>query len=323
MDLEELRRYLSKTIDDINEKGGANSIDDLNKMLGEKMTTINSRPVADFEGLSPDKMHQLLHFPLGEASPIRLKLLSAEQYHQIPLFNQVLWLLREIEGAGGIKLTQAGYLPVRVVKDLYAQGFITDNYVELGHQKLNKEMDSRSVHMTRILVELSGLVRKQHGKLVLVKSKMNIVNNNKALFDVIFHTFTEKFSWAYLDMYHSEQFAQFGWGFSVFLLSKFGDVERDAAFYAKKYIKAFPMLINDFGGVYMSPEEMAVHAYTYRTFELFLNYFGLVELRPHGGTSFLPETYFVKKTPLVEMITESRERGAGSGEREERGSRER
>lgn len=105
------------------------------------------------------------------------------------------------------------------------------------------------------------------------------------MFIKIFQSFTQNFDWSLNDRY-SENIAQLGWAYSIFLINKFGGQERSADFYAEQYSKAFPMLTKYFMTSsiypYSTPEIMFKRCYGIRTFERFLLWFGLVRIHRIG-----------------------------------------
>lgn len=235
-------------------------------------------------------MHHILYLPFESANPINLQKLADSDYDKIPMYRQVKFLLDLIKESGEIKLTAKGFLPTKIVKDIYAQGFIKQEKFESGIYKLYKESDSMSINLTRLLLELSGLTKKRNGKLSLTKNGEKILSDNQKLFESIFITMIEKFSWAYFDGYEDKQLGQFGIGFSLILISKYGTEKRLNKFYSEKYLKAFP----HFAG------QSAANCHSIRTFDRFLDYFGLIEIEPLGK-GWNPDK-FITKTELFDKL---------------------
>lgn len=254
----------------------------------------------DFEGYSPHEMHQILHFTFGANSPVQIQKLPAEEYKGIPILNLVRYLVGLIDTRGEIKLTTRGNLPVKLVADIYSRGFFKDAFIESGLKKLYKETDSMSIHLTRILVEISGLAKKRNGKLSLTASAKKYLANDSELFLLILQTFMAKFNWAYFDGYGENNIGQLGCGFSLMLLSKYGDIKRHGTFYAEKYFKAFPQLMASLAPSYGSKERYATNCYSLRTFEIFLNYFGLISIENQG--KIFDKKIFITKTNLFDRL---------------------
>ncbi len=275
-------------------------LSELEEHLDQIMARQNNRLIADFEGYSPNELYQLTHDPLGLKSPMQMQRLSGEDYKRIPLLNQIKYLIGMIEKSGEMKLTSNGFLPVKVVAELYEQHFLEDFNVKLGLRKVYKESDVMTINLTRILIEISGLVKKRNGKLSLTKASRKIIADDWELLRLIFMTFATKFNWAYYDGYEEDHVGQMGFGFTLLLLSHYGQKTRPDSFYAEKYFKAFPMLLEYFKPGYRTREDQARRCYSIRTFDRFLLYFGLIYIE--NEEEFFREASLIAKTPLFDQL---------------------
>ena len=212
----------------------------------------------------------------------------------IPLIKQIRFFINQVECSNGIKLTKAGNLPPLIVKELYLQGILKDYPIEHGITKLTKETDCNAIVLTRILCEMSGLIKKRNGILTVTKKASDIVDSNKLL-PLIFSTFTDRFSWAFFDGYQNGDIGQFGWWYSLALISQHGDIPRNSKYYAEKYFQTYPHLLT------LKSYDGAIHAnyscYYIRTFDRFLEYFGFTET-----TEKKMLDTFVKKTDLFDKF---------------------
>src|SRR5690606_40358831 len=120
-----------------------------------------------------------------------------------------------------------------MVADIYTQGFISDQYVERRTLQQLKEADVPSVTLSRILLTISGLVKKRSNKLSLTKQGQKIIQNDDDLFQLIMKTYGAKFNWAYFDGYGENGVGQIGFGFSLILLSRYGYEWQRDRFYAQ------------------------------------------------------------------------------------------
>ena len=279
-------------------------LNDLQKYLDQVMNEQNNRAVQGFEGYSPVEMHHLLHLTFEPNSPIILQKLAEADYIKCPMFNLVKYYLHIVKNKGEIKLTAKGFLPTKLVQEIYSEGFLEEYQFSSGHVKLYKEKDSLTVHLTKILAELAGLTKKRAGKVSLTKTGEKLVFDNQQLFELIFKTMTQKFSWAYYDYYENKQIAQLGFGFSLILLAKYGAKKQIDRFYAQKYFTAFPQFLEDMIPTYGTIEEYAGNCYSLRTFERFMHYFGLVEIEQQG--KFLDRRNFLMKTELFDKLIKVR-----------------
>lgn len=263
---------------------------------------LNNRPIDDFENYSPNEMNYILYDTFHKNSVIAFQdNPSKETLKQIPFLLQVKYLLKTIDQLGEIKLTGKGFLPTKIVADIYKQGFIKDKHIESGLYKLYKETDSNIVYLTRIISELAKLVKKNKGKLTLTKKGEKLLDEKKEfeLFKTIFLAFLEQFNWSFFDLFEDEQVGQLGLGFSLILLEKYGDKYRDTSFYTNKYLKAFPFFRENFTPSYGTIDDKVNHCYSTRTFERFLKYFWLVEINYGEG---ILDNFEVKKTEIFDKL---------------------
>jgi len=91
-----------------------------------------------------------------------------------------------------------------------------------------------------------------------------------------------------------------GFGFTLILLSKYGNQKRADEFYAKKYFKAFPQLVDETTPPnYGTIEEYLERCYTVRTFDRFLIYFGLIKIE--SSAKYLGNSK-INKTDLYDKL---------------------
>jgi hypothetical protein len=285
------------------------NIEELRKNIDQIMREQNNRGLPDFEGYSPVEMQYILYDTFGKNSPIQLLELSVSDYNNIPIFKQIKYLLQLIDQMGELKLTAKGFLPTKVVSDIYNQKFIKDHMVESGISKIHKEMDSMSINLTRILSELSGVVKKRNKRLSLTKKGKVELNDNHKLLKSIFTAFGMKFNWAYYDSFGDNQIGQLGFGFSLILISKYGSIKRLDSFYSSKYFSTFPMLIKQIEpSRFDSNEVMASKCYSLRTFDRFLDYFGLIKIESENKWN---SEKFIVKTELFDKLIKVRPHSSG------------
>lgn len=279
------------------------NIEEIQSHIDRIMKKQNDQGLPDFEGYSPIEMQSILYDTFGENSPIQIVRFAKSEYKRIPLLNQTKYLLKLIDKQGELKLTNKGFLPTKIVSEIYHQGFIKEEHIESGISKLYKETDSLTINLTRILVEISGLVKKRNNKLSLTKKSKSIINSDFDLLLLIFTTFGSKFNWAYYDGYGENSIGQIGFGFSLILLQKYGTAKRPDTFYSDKYFKAFPDSINEIEEHgFRETEETARRCYSVRTFDRFLDYFGLIKIE--SADSIFSDKY-ITKTDLFDRIIKS------------------
>ena len=262
-------------------------MDDIEKYVVEAINKRNNEPVADFEDYSPIEMQYILYETFNSKSPIEITKRNQNIYQNIPIFNQVKFLLDLINEKKELKLTNKGYLPTKIVAELYGKGYMKDYFIENGISKLYRESDVPTINLAKILVELSSLVKKRNNKMTLTKTGTKQINEDHLVFENIFKTFTGKFNWSYLDRFSDEEIGQFGFGFTLILLNKYGKEFRNPEFYAEKYLKAF-----NFKGdqTVLEFADNPKRAYVVRTFERFLDYFGFIKYENIDNKSKVKKT---------------------------------
>lgn len=181
---------------------------------------------------------------------------------------------------------------------------VPDDLIESNVVKLAKEADCTPVHLARILAEVSGIIKQRKGILTLTAIGTKIIADDSKLFSSIFKGFCQKFNWHYFDYYtddiQSGTIGQLGFGFSLLLLSKYGDTECPDKYYGDKYFKAFPKMLEKIQPTYGTVQDYCTHCYCLRTFDRFLYHFGLVEIKK--GKPILQEETLIKSTPLFDML---------------------
>ncbi|MFA5817146.1 MAG: hypothetical protein WC865_16185 [Bacteroidales bacterium] len=207
-------------------------IEELNKYAEKLMNEQNNLPIPEFEGYSPYEMHRLLEAAFGEKSPVQLAKLSSADYRQIPILKPIRYLAEIMNKHGELKLTAKGFLPTKVVAEVYDQGFMDDDISRSPRPKILKEADSVTVNLTRILMVLGGMVKKRNNKLSLTKSGRDLLSDDAELLNQMIRIYGYRFNWAYFDGYGENQIGQLGFGFSLILLYKYGNQKRLDSFYS-------------------------------------------------------------------------------------------
>jgi hypothetical protein len=254
----------------------------------------NNKPNPDIDGLSPNQMSKLFYRTFETDSLLTLPALPESDYEQIPLLNQVRFFLELVARDKEIRLTKTGNIPVKMVKEIYDQRFILDELIEMGITKLYQEISCPVIHLTHILCGQMAVTKKRNGKLNLTKLGEKCLKSPSELLPLLLKSFCTKFNWAYFDGHGQNEIGQFGIGYSLYLISKYGEETRKSGFYAEKYFMAFPTLIHAID------DQGAIRCYSLRTFERFLDYFGVVKLE--STKTFPRSDLSITKTELFDKV---------------------
>lgn len=266
--------------------GRAVDMNKVNERLQIMTSRHNSTPRRDFNGLSPEDMHNIMYHPFTEQCVVSLNKLCKEQYEQLPLVRQTLFLMNTLSEKE-LKLTKLGWLPLKIVAETYALGQPEWIIEEFQSKRIN-EYDAGSVWMARIILELLGWVKTRKGMLSLtIKGKKALSDIDSAANEILrfslvgvgLHTF---------DGNEDDRIGNLGMAYSVWLLNKFGSTWHSGEFYQEQYQKVF-----DFPDIY--------NIYETRVFARLFNWLGLVETRLNKHTT-PPYPWEYRKTDWLQMI---------------------
>lgn len=95
-----------------------------------------------------------------------------------------------------------------------------------------------------------------------------------------------------------------GYGYSLILLSKYGNTKRPDSFYSEKYFKAFPQFKEIAKPDYDTIDSQLHNCYSIRTFERFLDYFGLVHIEKENYFTF--KNKYITKSELFDKLIKCR-----------------
>lgn len=268
----------------------------------------NARALDDFAGLSPEQMGALLYDPFEHPELVSF---ADGMTECPPTVMSVLFrvLADAIRAEDGIPLTPKGNLPLRVVADASAAVESAGLEPEWQPGSRRKEDDFPELHVTRLLVQMSGLGRKYRGRLQLVQATQKRLGRGDwaGIVRELLHCHTRQFNWAYQDRFPPLPTIQQGALFSLYLLARFGDQWRPVSFYIDAFVRAFPMVqdeAQEYDGP-IDPRDVVRSAWTLRTFQRFAHPFGLIEQRydPDEPDSLRPFERIrqVRKSPFYDQ----------------------
>lgn len=262
----------------------------------------NSVPLDDFQGLSAEQMYHLLHRPLDSPHLVTFadSLETPPSAPIITLFD----LLVEALGEQGIKPTAKGNLPRKFCREAALAFWGEDLYREnTEFRSINSEEDFDELHITRVVAEMTGLVRKYRGRLVLSgQCRTLLARGLPTLYPRLFKTYVVNFNWEYWDGNPDMDFIQDSFLFTLHLLHRYGDQWRPASFYEDCFLQAFPSMQEDVKDTPTLPAEKKIRLlYTRRVLLRFAWFMGLVAVDPPLAWTYLGE-YRIKKQPLLDEV---------------------
>ncbi len=215
-------------------------------------------------------------------------------------------LLAGAIGVNGLKATATGNLPRRFCQEaakVYSEAYPDKALVlSIG---INTEPDFLELHTVRLVAEMAGLIRKYKGRFILSKKcRLALEEGEGGVYLELFRTYAQTFNWAYSDGYPDLQIVQRSFLYSMYLLHKYGEDFRSWEFYSGKFIKAFPMVLDEVPEyTYGTKEENLGWIYALRSLERFAEFFGLVDIKVLSR-DILARNYEIKRNQLFdELVT--------------------
>ncbi|NOQ52929.1 MAG: hypothetical protein GQ578_12040 [Desulfuromonadaceae bacterium] len=277
------------------------SLEEANAFLSTHMHQRNQAPRVDFSGLSPEQMTRFLHYPFDSPELVAFtdSIVGEPTAPILTLFG----LLVEAIGEQGLKPTANGNLPRNFCREAALSYWGEEVHRErIRHSNINKEEDFFDLHVTRLVAELAGLIRKYRGKFILSRDCRRLLDEQgmAGIFPRLLRAYAQKFNWAYRDGYPDLGFVQQAFLFTLYLLHRHGNNWKPHTFYAGSFLRAFPRVLDEVPAVsYRTPEETVRSCYTHRTLECFVGFFGLAEVEKISKERY-SYNFRVKKLPLLD-----------------------
>ncbi len=277
-----------------------NSLEEVQAFVEQHAQQQNQKALDEFHGLSPEQMHYLLNFPFTSPQLARF----AEVLDNTPTapILTLFELLTGAIGAQGLKPTAKGNLPQKFVREAALAYWGEQKYREnTRFGGINREDDFLDLHVTRLVAELAGMIRKYKGRFILSRDCRTLLAGDglAGVYPRLFRTYVEQFNWGYWDRYPEIRFIQQAFLFTLYLLTRHGDARLPHEFYENSFLRAFPMVLNEVPPEpYSEPEKIFRNCYTWRTLVHFVGFLGLAEVEPVTEERFC-HRYRVRALPLL------------------------
>ena len=284
--MQDIQRQIQEWIFAEEKAGKSVDTNRINEYLEEMMHKHNSSPRAEFNGLSPEQMREMLYDPFGPNCLVQLNHLPEEQYMQIPLVKQTLFLMQTLNEKE-LKMTKNGWLPLKFVDESYHLGRPIYIIETLFMKRIN-EYDATSVWMSHLTLDFLGWIKLRKGMLSLTaKGKKALSDVDAAANEII------RFSLVGIGLHNfdgneDDRIGNLGIAYSVWMLNKFGSEWRTGRFYQEHYQKVVNI-----------PEHFNIYAA--RVFDRLFYWLGIVDIRLNREVPPPFEEEY-KKTDLLSII---------------------
>ena len=248
---------------------------------GERFASVNAMPEEDFDGLTPDDMHQLLYDPFSDSGVVRFSE-SLDEPVDAPALTLLAHLLDSIPEQG-VKVTDKGNLPRQLCWDV-AAAYWSPRFLEWRQETspICSETDFMELHAVRLVAEMAGFLEKRGARLFVSRATRQVRTEQgvAGLYRGLFRSYATEFNWGYEDRFPELFIIQRSFGFALYLLKCYGDRFKLPFFYADRFVDAFPAALEEFRDESLKPEhevEALAQAYQLRCINRFLDFFGLIE----------------------------------------------
>ena len=176
-------------------------------------------------------MYWLLYDPFGEHCMVKIAPISKETALANPFVNQCVCLMSHLAEAD-IKISKAGYMPPKIVEEMYRLG-ASDWWID-EHVKRITEPKCETVQAARIVLKLAGLIKERKGVMSLTAEGRKQLPQVEKVAHSVLDAILNKFNKGYFDIFKDSQCGNAGVAYAVWLVHHFGDQWHDFDFYTQK-----------------------------------------------------------------------------------------
>ena len=239
---------------------------------------INARPIDDFLGLSPNQIHLLLYYPFEDFEHILTFDSSFDEalLKDVPVVDKTTLLIKLIGGAGEVKATKNGNLPLKIVNALY------DNPFPDTRHTAPSEDYALDVLALRLTVMRLGWIKKRNQRYSLTRKGQQIFDEGFTPhhYIILLQYWLRRYNWSFTDGYRGCQIVQAAALFSLWVLHRKAREHLAIKSFIDAFIRGFPMAVEEaipieFANITATDELSSV--IDLRFIERFAQYFGLIE----------------------------------------------
>lgn len=273
----------AKIFDEIKQVMAMNAnltMSELNAVVQHKFEQQNSRPNADFCGLSSVQIANWLYAPLNELEHVIIN--TPNDLSRSPVMRYLTLILDEaMQNEGSFKATPKGNLPTNIVKQATAllPEFAVSKYpvhISISEYAGNNEDKFNALHYARVLAEIAGIIYRRSGRYHVKKTakKQYQKQGVQAFFKPMLEAAIYQYNWSYLDGWEYDIDLRRIWLFMVWRVQHHANFER----LIDEVETAFPMLLHSISGQYRTSQELLSIMIEIRFINRFLQYWGFVVL---------------------------------------------
>ncbi len=259
---------------------------------------------SDFQGLSPNQMHELLQSPLNCPSVFKPRFDAeavSRELDTAPVMRMAKALIEEL-GDKGIRLTGKGNLPLRQVRAMIAAGGEDIVFPTGKYGAARSEEEVLPVNLTRVLLEIAGYTKKEKGRLLMKKTAIRRIEKKGWLtvYTDVLSAALSQFNWGWMDPYEGMGDVQYIGPFLFWLLSEKGDQWQPVPDYLGAILKAFPQLPLTAHPVSFADEEQQTRWALESRLVGLCRILGLIELNPEHTRFRDGDQQMIRRTGLFE-----------------------
>jgi len=275
------------------------SLEEAQGFLDRFRESKNRVPQLDFLGLSSDQVYRMLHSPLEDLGDM-LRFnhqLDPSAFRDITIVKNTLFFLVRLNDLEPLKATAKGNLPLTFTRELHQQFINPSRQFQF---RIRSEEESIAVNTLRHVLRMCGWVKKTKNYYSLTRKGRSLLAQgfSEEHFFRLLHVFTDRFNWAFQDMYPSFWIIQAGFVFSLYLVHRKARRFIEDEDLGDYFIKAFPATLSEAEEMpFFDPSDTVRNCFSLRFLEHFCEYFGFVETRrqkkePYGFRLFVKKSAF-------------------------------
>jgi hypothetical protein len=220
---------VKELIDSEIKKGGEPDLEMLREKIDELMDQTKNKPYLELNGLTLNQVDSLIFSDWEDPNSTMYieEEIPFEDLKDSHLLHNARLFLNKIINGEHVETTKSGKLSRKFVMDMFNQMKMDaeERDTTLLVNKVLNEEDVESLHILKVILQLSGLLKKRKGSFYVPKKNQDLqeINNAGMLYTLLFSTYFREFNLSYLDGAPENDFLQDTVPYSLYMLSKHAD----------------------------------------------------------------------------------------------------